>query len=632
MARILTAPRAARRAACVAALTAAAMLSTSIASSAPSAGQPERIVDNETVYVVADASGSPQTTVVVDWLQVEGTGTFEIVDPAPGIGEIESLTDGFEPKKEADAVAATVAVDGHADFFYRAQTTTPLPLDISVRYFLDGIETVPAELAGRDGRLRLEITLENHLERSQVVSYVNADGVTESREVTYTVPMLCIPQLEIDGTRMTRVVPPDGAQLAITGSTLTYAIPMVPSPVETVAIEMDARDIELAAMIVSAFPTLPASPDFSVTEEFAELRDGLAQLRQLSEGHLQVVQGISGGMGSYDLSRLGDASAGLAQLQGALSEMETGASGLAQLAAGQHAYLDGVIAGIDTSQFDSLPDLVATLTLMRQTSAELEIGVSGLLDLTNSQVTLLQQMDALNAAALDNAVALAARYPDDPEAAALAEQLGQLDALFEELLSSDAPGLPYLAEELASIRDGLSGLRSGLEAIEAQAGGLGAVPAAFAHLRSALVVLRDGGDVDGPGPQPAMPGLQSTRDGLSQLAAGLGQAAGGLADSAGQLAVLQQVPTLMADLRSALDALAAGGTLQGRQLPGIDTTVGALGEVASGLGTGVDEMRRGEALTQAMEAAADAYTSFLGLPEGATGNLSFLFKLEGVSQ
>ncbi len=50
-----------------------------------------------------------------------------------------------------------------------------------------------------------------------------------------------------------------------------------------------------------------------------------------------------------------------------------------------------------------------------------------------------------------------------------------------------------------------------------------------------------------------------------------------------------------------------------------------------GIGDGVTEAREGEALTEAMKRAADDYTSFLGLPEGATGHLSFLFKIEGVS-
>lgn len=634
MAKPLKIVRTLNRLPVVAALTAASMLFATVPSSATAPGTPpDAIVDNETVYVVADASGAPQDTVVVDWLQLQGNGTYELVDPAPGATNVESLTDGFEPSAEGGAVRATVNVDGTADCFYRAGTTTPLPFAVDVIYLLDGDRVAPEELAGKSGRLRIEITITNHLERTETVEYESAAGALESVDITYTVPLLCIPQLEIDGTMMTDIVPPDGAQLAIAGSTRTYAIPVVPSPQETVAIEMTARDIELAPMIVSAFPGLPASPDFSVADSLLELRDGLQQLGQLSAGHLQVVEGISAGMAQYDMSSISAASAGIGQLQSALAQMQSGATRLSQLAAGQYAYLDGVIAGIDTSQFDSLDDLVSAISAMREASANLESGVNGLLALVDGQIALVQQMDGLNAAALADAVTLAARYPADAEAQALVGRLGQLDAMYDQLLSATAaPGLPYLRAQLAQIGSGVTGLRSGLEAMEAQAAALSAVPGAFAQLKGALIVLRDGGDPDAGGPAPFMPGLGATRDGLAGLASGMTQASSGFASSSGDLQLLDQMPAMLTSLRSTLDALARGGTLQGQMLPGIDTTLDALDQTAAGLNTGVDEMREGEALTGAMKAAADAYTSFLGLPEGATGHLSFLYKVEGISQ
>src|SRR5512139_3472398 len=126
-----------RRMGSVAALTAVCLLTATLASSAPAPGQPTSIVDNETVYVVADATGAPQTTVVVDWLQVGGSGTYTITDPAPGAGDIESLTEGFQPAKSGENVVATVEVDGTGDYFYRANSTAALPLEVRMTYYLD---------------------------------------------------------------------------------------------------------------------------------------------------------------------------------------------------------------------------------------------------------------------------------------------------------------------------------------------------------------------------------------------------------------------------------------------------------------------------------------------------------------
>lgn len=651
MAQPLRSVRIARRASAIAALTAASLFAATVASSAPAPGTPDAIVDNETVYVIADASGAPQTTVVVDWLQVQGTGTFDLADPAAGAGKIESLTDGFSPAKSGDVVEASVAVDGYGDFFYRAETDQALPIDVSITYRLDGERMAPADLAGKSGRLRMEIEVVNHLERTETVTYENADGVTESSEVTYTVPLLCIPQLELDGTRMTDIVAPDGAQLAIAGQTLTYAIPVVPSPRKTVAIEMTARDIELAPMILSAFPGLPASPDFSVVDQLAELRDALDSLGQLSSGHLQVVQGISQGMGSYDLSAATGAAEGLSALTSGLGDLATGADGLAKLSAGQYAYLDGLVGSIDTSRFDSLGGLSSAISSMTVAASQLETGTAGLVSLLDGQIAMAEAVKTSNAGLLAEAAGYAGEYgahSTDTTALAAADDfralatgLGTQDFLLGVLLDGGdpdgvgsqpfMPGLRSTRDSLAQIREGLTALRSGLEQLDAGTAGLTEVPGALGQLQTALVVLRDGGDPDGAGLAPEMPGLSATRDGLAGIADGLAQVAGGLQGQSADLAMLAEVPTMMGELKAALDALAGGGALQGQELPGIDTTIEGLGGMGDGLGEGVAEARKGEALTNAMKRAADAYTSFFGLPEGATGHLSFLFKIEGVS-
>src|SRR5665648_121340 len=384
------------RSAAIACTIMASLIGVSVASSAPATATPDRLVDNETVYAIMDAAGVPKTTVVVDWLQVEGNGAMTLVDPAPGAGAVESLTDGFAPTRSGNDVIADVTVDGTGDYFYRAETTAELPLDVSVTYILDGVETAPADLAGKSGRLKIDISLHNELERRETITYEGADGVQRSTEATYTVPLLCVPQFEIDGRRMKNIDAPKGAQLAITGSTRTYAIPMLPSPDLTETIEMDATDIELASMIISVFPKLPASADFSVADDLIELRDGLSQLATLSDGHLQVVDGIVEGMGGYDLSGATKAAEGLAALRTALGTMASGAGDLAKLSAGQQAYLDGVISGIDAGQFDSLSQLRGAIGQMRQGAADLETGVNGLSSLLDGQVALTAQLQASN--------------------------------------------------------------------------------------------------------------------------------------------------------------------------------------------------------------------------------------------
>jgi putative membrane protein len=635
-----------RRVATMAAVTAVTLLSSTVATSAPAPGVPESIVDNETVYVVASADGTPRTTVVVDWLQIEGTGSFAIADPVPGVDAIESLTDGFAPVKVGDELHATVNANGAESLFYRANTTAELPLEIGVEYFLDGVRTEPDELAGKDGRLRIEITLTNRLEQTETITYVGADGVKRSSEVTYSVPLLCVPQFELDGARMTGIEAPESAQIAITGSTLTYAIPIVPLPEGTAIIEMDARDIELAPLMVTVFPKLPGSADFSVAEDLLALRDGLSGLEELSAAHMAIIEGVVDGLSGYDLSAAEGAAEGLAALQTGLGQLGSGAEDLAALSGGQYAYLDGIITAIDASQFASLSEITAAVGQMRQAAAGLHAGAAGLVALLDGQIALTEAVQASNAGLIAAASALPASVPAtyaaDPAMGDLFTGIGGItselyaqQAMIAALLDGGdlgagyMPGLRYTRAQLAEVADGLAQLAGGLEALEdSLKTQLPAIPAAFTSIRDALLVLRDGGTL---GERP-FPGLGTVADGLTGLADGLAAAEDGLAGSAGDLEALAQMPAGIAQLTGTLRALAGGGSIGGRHVPGLSTTVDSLGQMSGGLGEGVEEIRKGEALQEAMSAAADAYTSFLGLPEGATGRLTFLFKLDGVKK
>ena len=623
----------ARRLALTAAVVATSVAGATLAPAGP-ATQLDRIEDTETVYALMDASGALKNTVVVDWLHLEGSGTFSLLDPAPGGGEIESLTDGFEPKQSGDDVVADVTIDGRGDFFYRAKTEKELPVEVKVAYALDGKSVQPTDLAGRSGRLRIEISIHNRLERKTTLTYEDADGVKRSSEATYTVPILCAPQIVLDGTRMFDVAPPEGAQIMVTGSKRTYVVPMVPSPDATATIEMQAENIEIDPIVITALPMLPASPDFSSSSELAELHVGLNQLRKLSDGHIAVVDGITSGLRTYDLSAAGSAAEGLGKLRSGLDQMASGAAGLSSLSEAQISYLDGIIAGIDAGQFDSLSQLADALSQVHAGVSQACVGADSLVTLLDAQIAILDQARQSNSSLVLLAQSRAAAYPDDAEIQTLASGLGQqqtmLDALRDggTLAGTPMPGLVTTRKSLAELAQGLAQAEAGLGAIVEQAGALSAVPQAFEQLKGALVVLRDGGLVQGQ----QFPSLKTTASGLNGVASGLRQASSGLASSTATFDKLSSLPKMMTELISTLDAVAHGGKVQGQMLPGISTTVDALSEISSGLATGVGQMREGEALVDAMKAAADSYTSFLGLPEGATGDVSFMLKLDGISK
>lgn len=610
----------------------AAVVGTGTAASQPQTRTPDSVADSETVYAICDASGRVTKTVVVDWLHLTGEGLLEVADPAPGAAALTSLTEGFAPKLDGGTVRGSVESSGQADVFYRVETKAALPLEISVRYELDGTEVAPEDLAGKSGRLSITLTAHNRLERRETVTYEDGAGAERSEEVTYSVPLLCIPQFKIDGTRMTVVEAPENAQIAVTGSTATYAVPMMPTPDASMTLVLDARDIELQPLIVSVFPKLPASADFSVAGELAKVADALDGLAMLSDGQRQVVTGILDGLDGFDTSAIAGAADGLATLRSGLQQLAEGASGVGALAGAQVQYLDGVIAGIDAGAFDDLAQLGAALGQLAQGVSQAQDGAEQVLTLLDVQIALVDQVRASNAALTALAQDRAAAYPGDMQLAQLAGGLAQQQALLDALRSGGVvggqpiPGLADTRAAVAALAQGLQQAEDGLTAIAAQAGALAQVPAAFEQLKAALVVLRDGGVVAGQ----QTPGLKTTRDSVLQLADGIGQMSAGLDAQAGTFEDLADAASMLEHLKSALSALASGGTVQDHDLPGLDTSANGLKALSDGLRGGVRDVHRGEAISDAMKRAADAYTSFLGLPEGASGRLTIMYRIEGI--
>jgi putative membrane protein len=617
--------------AALAALVIAALLAPVAVSATDSAEATDRLTDDETVYAVLDSTGAVEKTVVVDWLSVEGAGTFAIHDPG-AISSARALEEELEPTITDDGVTWELDVDGRRDFFYRAETEQALPLEVEARYFLDDVEMSAEEIAGRDGRLRIEVTATNLLERTGQVEYIGANGMTRTQTEEYWTPLLTVVALDLDGTKYTDIVE-EADVLNVSGSTMSYTFMLFPQGEDTAVIEMTGTDIELPPFYVSAFPQMPGAPEIEIADTLLDLREGTSGLAELSEGHVQVLDGIIAGFAEVPTDELGGAAEDFALLGDGVTELDDGVAGLVQLAQGQYDYLDGVIDGIDTSQFDSLPQLVSAIESMTAGAQASADGLDQLIGALDVQIGALETLRASNASLASTAAIQAAADPADTTMTVLANGLAAQDAMIASALDTqtpapgvEVPGLHGVRADLYQSWVGLDRLATGLAQVSAQAQALNAIPGAFSDLRDALVVLRDGGLVGG---QP-FPGFGDTVAGLQGVSAGLSEMSGGLEESEDLLADLETLPQDMAQLVDTLEALRSGGELEGTYLPGVATTVESLEAMSDGLAEGVNEARAGEALTGVMEDAADSYDTFLGKPRGAAGRVRFVMKLPGI--
>jgi len=584
--------------------------------------------DDETVYVVADADGTVRDVVVVDWLRVEGDGTLTLLDPGE-MSAAEALEDDIEPALTELGAEWELDVDGRRDFFYRADTEQELPVSVEAVYYLDGKPVEPDALAGATGRVRIEVTVTNKLQVTEEATYTDADGIPRTEEVEYWVPMLAPVKIDIDGKRFLNIEA-DPEIVSVTGSTISHTFMTFPQPSETISIEMDGTDIEIDPIIVSVFPKMAGSPDLSIADDLAELKEGLDGLTLLSEGHRQVLGATAEGIDTAQLEGLANVDEGFGQLVAGTEELESGASGLVTLLDGQIAYLDGIIGSLQGQDLSGVARVPAALAALADGVTDIRDGVDGLVALLGGQITYLDAISASNASLESRAWALASASPD-ATTTALAEGLSAQGLMLGALRDGDQTlGLPYglndTRDSLQEISVGLTGVAGSLDDLATASRPLEGLPAQFDALEAALFTLRNGGLVGGR----QFPGLVTTRAGLSEVVTGIDQVGTGIGTAAEALAPLEELPAMLGELRSVLLAVADGGAIRGTQLPGISTTIEGLGAMSAGLSGGIDELAMGQEVVDRMELAAEGYDTFLGKPEGATGEVRFIIKLDGI--
>ena len=112
----------------------------------------------ETVYVQADAAGRPtKKTVEVALKKIRGK---DPVEDRSNLREIRN-TEGDEEYSEAGE--GRYLWENHGEEIrYKGESDQPLPVDVTVTYYLEGSEVTADEIAGKTGAVRIRFDYDNH--------------------------------------------------------------------------------------------------------------------------------------------------------------------------------------------------------------------------------------------------------------------------------------------------------------------------------------------------------------------------------------------------------------------------------------------------------------------------------------
>ncbi|MBR5088562.1 MAG: hypothetical protein IK093_03960, partial [Ruminiclostridium sp.] len=114
-------------------------------------------VKNEMVYVLAKADGAVNKIIVSDHLENAGSeGSLTETSTLTGVQNVK----GDETYTEKDG-KRTWNANGN-DIYYQGTSTDDLPIDINVKYYLNGEERTAESLLGQSGKITIRYEYRNN--------------------------------------------------------------------------------------------------------------------------------------------------------------------------------------------------------------------------------------------------------------------------------------------------------------------------------------------------------------------------------------------------------------------------------------------------------------------------------------
>lgn len=421
---------------------------------------------DESVYLISDANGNVNKTIVVDHLK--NKDKKDTLEDASNLSDIENVKGKEKFTQSGDKLTWQA---GGKDIYYQGTATEEPPVTQKVTYYLDGKEISPEDLAGKSGKVKIRF------------DYTNTTSYTETvngEKQTVSVPFAAVTGLVLgDGFENIEVTNGKAEVSDSSSVVLGYALPGLKDSLGIKDGDLDGdvnipEYMEMTADVKNF--SMPAAMTFVVNASDYVSTDGIDtsdlddMINDLKDASTQLQDG------SKTLAEGTDTLAdGLSTLQ---SKLGTFASGVGTLQSGLKAYTDGV----------------STLS-------------GGLNTLGNSTGALVSGADKLNSGAGQLASG-SATLKDGLKS--YTDGASQLNAGLNQL--NDNTG--SLATGVTSLNDGAKTLSDGINAANKGAAG---VSAGVAQLKTSIDTAKTGADSLAAGAKQVDDGIGQLEQSLSDM-------------------------------------------------------------------------------------------------------------------
>lgn len=391
---------------------------------------------DESVYLISDANGNVNKTIVVDHLK--NKDKKDTLEDASNLSDIENVKGKEKFTQSGDKLTWQA---GGKDIYYQGTATAEPPVTQKVTYYLDGKEISPEDLAGKSGKVKIRF------------DYTNTTSYTETvngEKQTVSVPFAAITGLVLgDGFENIEVTNGKAEVSDSSSVVLGYALPGLKDSLGIKEGDLDGdvnipEYMEMTADVENF--SMPAAMTFVVNASDYVSTDGIDtsdlddMINDLKDASTQLQDG------SKTLAEGTDTlSDGLSTLQ---SKLGTFASGVGTLQSGLKTYTDGVstLSGGLNTLGNSTGALVSGADKLNSGAGQLASGSATLKDGLKSY--------------MDGANGLAKGASDlDAGIGTLAEKSG---TLVDGATKLD-DGASQLSASASSINEGIKSLDTGLK-------------------------------------------------------------------------------------------------------------------------------------------------------------------------
>ena len=241
------------------------------------------IKKDESVFVNLQTNGELEKITVSNWIHADESNL--LIKDKSELEEIKNIKSDVQPDKNGDEL--TWKIDG-SDLYYQGVTDKQLPIDINIKYYLDGREIKAEDLAGKSGKIKIELEVNN-----KIYKEVNING--KQRKIYTPFTTATVVNLPIDKFKAVKI---DSGMMLSEGNNNIITFVAFPGLRESLGlddfdisiklsdkltIEAEVDNFEMGPIMITATPDLPDLDDIENSKDIQDLNDKLNKLKEANE-------------------------------------------------------------------------------------------------------------------------------------------------------------------------------------------------------------------------------------------------------------------------------------------------------------------------------------------------------------